>query len=70
MHLVGLQHRWHLTTSTALLTMALLTMALLTMAPLARWHSTDCWLKCAAADLITDEGRDIVIGIVDTVPSK
>jgi|TARA_B110001469_G_C9508808_1_gene253711 hypothetical protein len=50
--------------------MALLTMALLTMAPLARWHSTDCWLKCAAADLITDEGRDIVIGIVDTVPSK
>ena len=36
--------------------------------PLTRWHSTDCWLKCEAKDLITTEGRDIVIGIVDTVP--
>ena len=34
------------------------------------WHSTDCWLKCAAADLITKEGRDIVIGIVDTVVAE
>ena len=34
------------------------------------WHSTDCWLKCAADDLITEEGRTIVMGIVDSVVAE
>ena len=36
----------------------------------SEWGSSDCWGRCTADDLITAEGRDIVIGIVDQVVAE
>ena len=34
------------------------------------WHSSDCWLRCAPADLITESGRAIVRAVVDSAVAE